>query len=321
VKVDELDSQLEELEVRLERLRALYEQYFLGFEKIMPAVARKDVDRRIWTLRHEHIRNTARRFKLQTLVQRYNTYQQYWQRICREIEQGTYKRHLVRAERITKSSDLLTIAARRRAGAFRKAVGDEAMSDSVPPESQAPPASELPEAAASSVPAPPTTAERPKRPLFDELELDGFLGHALAQPDQPKAPAASGNGTRARPPPPPRPLRPRAEVSPAPLEDSPKRDNPVSGVAARPALERKAAKPAKSPAGAPLSDERLRELHAQLIDRKVQNNERGNVSLDKLAKSLRDAESQLREKHGSRRRIDFDVIVKNGKVVLKPIVR
>ena len=45
--LEELDVLLEELENRLERLRALYEQYFLGFEKIEPAVARKDVDRRI----------------------------------------------------------------------------------------------------------------------------------------------------------------------------------------------------------------------------------------------------------------------------------
>ena len=30
----ELDTALEELETRLERLRALYEQYFMGIEKI-----------------------------------------------------------------------------------------------------------------------------------------------------------------------------------------------------------------------------------------------------------------------------------------------
>ena len=65
---DELDAELEELENRLERLRALYDQYFLGIEKIEPSIARKDVDRRIWTLRREQIRNTARRFRLQTLA-------------------------------------------------------------------------------------------------------------------------------------------------------------------------------------------------------------------------------------------------------------
>jgi hypothetical protein len=116
VNFEELDIALEELETRLERLRALYEQYFLGFEKIEPSVARKDVDRRIYLLRREKIRNTGKRFKMQTIIQRYNTFQQYWQRICREIENGTYKRHLARAERIMGADQLLTIAARRRFG-------------------------------------------------------------------------------------------------------------------------------------------------------------------------------------------------------------
>ena len=104
--LEELDIALEELETRLERLRALYEQYFLGFEKIEPAVARKDVDRRIYVLRREKIRNTGKRFKLQTIIQRYNTFQQYWQRICREIENGTYKRHLLKAQK--QQGELLT---------------------------------------------------------------------------------------------------------------------------------------------------------------------------------------------------------------------
>jgi hypothetical protein len=113
---DELDNALEELETRLERLRALYEQYFLGFEKIEPSVPRKDVDRRIYLLRREKIRNTGRRFKLQTLIQRYNTFQQYWQRVCREIENGTYRRHLLRAERLMNPDKQLTIATKRRFG-------------------------------------------------------------------------------------------------------------------------------------------------------------------------------------------------------------
>ena len=111
----ELEVALEELENRLERLRALYEQYFMGIERIEPSIARKDVDRRIYVLRREKIRNTARRFKLQTIISRYNTFQQYWQRICREIELGTYKRHLIKAERIAPGK-MLTIAARKRPG-------------------------------------------------------------------------------------------------------------------------------------------------------------------------------------------------------------
>lgn len=110
----ELDIQLDDLETRVERLRSLYEQYFLGIEKIPPQVAQKDVDRRIHSLRREQIRNTARRFKLQTIIQRYNTFQQYWMRIMREIENGTYRRHVLRAERTVGVTDLLTAAERKR---------------------------------------------------------------------------------------------------------------------------------------------------------------------------------------------------------------
>ncbi|HEX2732565.1 MAG TPA: MXAN_5187 C-terminal domain-containing protein [Polyangiaceae bacterium] len=96
---EEFDHELDELEIRVERLRALYEQYFLGIEKIEPGVARKDVDRRFWAMKKIKVRNTAKRFKLQVLTQRYNTLQQYWTKVCRQIENGTYVRHLVRARR------------------------------------------------------------------------------------------------------------------------------------------------------------------------------------------------------------------------------
>src|SRR5262245_42509434 len=110
----DIDVALEELEARLERLRSLYEQYFIGIEKIEPSVPRQDVDRRIHALRKTQIRNTAKRFKLQNIIQRYNAFQQYWVRICREIENGTYHRHLGRAQ--SRFGDVpLTAAARRRA--------------------------------------------------------------------------------------------------------------------------------------------------------------------------------------------------------------
>lgn len=110
----DLDVALDELEARLERLRSLYEQYFIGIEKIEPSIPRQDVDRRIYALRKVQIRNTAKRFKLQNIIQRYNTFQQYWLRICREIENGTYHRHVARAQ--SRFGDVgLTAAAKRRA--------------------------------------------------------------------------------------------------------------------------------------------------------------------------------------------------------------
>ncbi|MCA9618210.1 MAG: hypothetical protein KC731_04295, partial [Myxococcales bacterium] len=88
---------LEDLEPKVERLKALYQQYFMGIEKIPPHVLRKDVERTIWLLRRTRFQNTQLRFKFQQIIQRYNTYGQYWARILREIEKGTYKRDLVRA--------------------------------------------------------------------------------------------------------------------------------------------------------------------------------------------------------------------------------
>src|SRR5262249_40571859 len=115
-----IERELEELEARVERLRALYEQYFIGIEKIEPLISRKDVDRRIWVLRREHIRNTGLRFKFQMLVQRYNTFQQYWQRIGREIENGTYRRDIIRAAQRIGEREALTIVGRKRAEQFTR---------------------------------------------------------------------------------------------------------------------------------------------------------------------------------------------------------
>ena len=85
----DVEKLISELEVAVDRLRSLYEQYFMGFEKLEPTVPRKEVDRRIHALRKEQIRNTALRFRFQMILQRYNVFQTHWQRICREIENGT----------------------------------------------------------------------------------------------------------------------------------------------------------------------------------------------------------------------------------------
>ena len=93
----EIDRELEELEGKIEQLRAVYEQYFMGLERLEPLVLRRDVERRIRLLRREQLRNTAQRFKFNTVLQRFNTMQQHWARVVREIENGTYRRDVMRA--------------------------------------------------------------------------------------------------------------------------------------------------------------------------------------------------------------------------------
>jgi hypothetical protein len=95
----EVEELIADVESRLDRLRALYDQYFMGFERLEPLVPRKEVDRRMYLLRKEHIRNTRLRFRFNMLVQRYNMFQAQWARVCRQIEEGTYRRQILRAKR------------------------------------------------------------------------------------------------------------------------------------------------------------------------------------------------------------------------------
>ena len=359
--LEELDVALEELEVRVERLRALYEQYFLGFEKIEPAVARKDVERRIYVLRREKIRNTGKRFKLQTIIQRYNTFQQYWQRICREIENGTYKRHILRAERQLDPGKQLTIASRRRFGKLIAAGAGEGLTNAANPEDSAaprpsdtPPESNDNDAATNRPPplrrsevrdtdtlsdeeaptqvarrAPPPKPAR-RQPLsskppegalkLDSLELDmGFLGSwappaPKAAPKVPK-PAATASA----------PHEPVEQAKSAPQAPPPKpKSSPRAAPPPKPRSSPRAAPPPKPAAAssgqAGLSDQRVRDLHEKLVALKRENNETGQVSFESLSRTLRETENKLRAQHKDRK-IDFDVVIRDGKAIVKPKVK
>src|SRR5690349_8996022 len=97
--VEEFDEALTDLETRVDRLRALYENWFRGYEKTEPSVPRKDVERRVYALRKELPRNTALRFRYHQLYLKYTTLVQYWQRTVRQIEEGTYRPQLQRLKR------------------------------------------------------------------------------------------------------------------------------------------------------------------------------------------------------------------------------
>ena len=236
----ELDVALEELETRLERLRSLYEQYFMGIEKIEPQIARKDVDRRIYVLRREKIRNTAKRFKLQTIIQRYNTFQQYWMRICREIENGTYKRHLLRAQK--QNGELLTIAARKRLGRQART--------SQPPEGATP--SKPPSGPPSAPPSTPALAAAPATPP-PSAELAAAVASAvpgpLGSPPIPRRPPLPGRAPEAAAASPPKPALPKFESLDLDMDFMGDWDPGANRTAPRPATP--AAKPAATAPVAP----------------------------------------------------------------------
>lgn len=101
----EFEQFLHDAEIKLARLKALYEQWFQGIERTEPVIVRKDLDRTLEMLKKNMPRNTALRFRTQQLSARYGTYGIYWGRIGRQIEEGTYKRVLARASRTMGSAN------------------------------------------------------------------------------------------------------------------------------------------------------------------------------------------------------------------------
>lgn len=364
-----------ELEIGVDRLRSLYEQYFMGIEKLEPLVPRKDVDRRIHVLRKEQIRNTALRFRFQMIMQRYNTYQTHWQRICREIENGTYKRHVVRAnkrfapeqERPSSPPPPPVRSSAPPAPEARAGAGGDARPPAVAPAAARPASAPAPApkplplrgptAAPAGFPQPGAALSAQLAAELADLEADfGPLAGGPARapapapaqaPDRkaPVAPAAAAPiGSQARPvvvakpaavPPPfaPRtamPTAPRAQPAAAP--PPPKPGAPVGAPApplaapravpapVSPAAPAAAARPAAAASGADLPEQRVRALYQQYVDAKRRQNEStAALTYENVAKSLRDSSAKLREKHG--KSVDFEVAVRDGKTVLKPVLK
>ena len=205
----EIQKELDELESRLERLRIKYDQYFIGLEKMLPFVQRKDVDRRFAQLHKEQFRNGGLRFRFQTLVQRFTTYQTYWGRIIRQIEEGTYKRDLIRAQRLGRR---LEQPAAAEAAPDPMELTDDDLTDATPDDPTPPDAlihasrghdvESLPDLGASPLRAPTPAPVPGARPAFSAFG-----------PTVPRVPMSPAARAAARPAPAPAPAPPRTAPS------------------------------------------------------------------------------------------------------------
>jgi hypothetical protein len=100
-----------------------------------------------------------------------------------------------------------------------------------------------------------------------------------------------------------------------PKVEAPKAPSPPRpAVAASPSLPKPAPK-------SELSDDRLRQIYRQYVDAKRSHKEStASLTFDNLAKSLRESSDKLQEKHAGKT-VDFEVTVKNGKTILRPVVK
>jgi hypothetical protein len=100
----------------------------MGIEKREPSVQLKEVVRVMRRLDNEQIKNTALRYRLRTLVQKFNTYRNYWNRTLRAIEAGTYHRDVARVRRkmARKGIEMPALSKLKRSGDIERALAEAA---------------------------------------------------------------------------------------------------------------------------------------------------------------------------------------------------
>ncbi len=297
----EFESVLYDSELILDRLRALYEQYFQGVERLEPTVPRKDLDRKLDQLRRSVPRNTALRFRYHMLVQKYTTYQTYWRRITRQIEEGTYRRDLMKA-RQKRETARRTWESRIRDDGYELDVDVEVDLDGAG------------DGAGSGL-------TKKSEQVYADDEVTAAL--KALEPVQSVAPRAQTNATTLSPF--ALPSRRPGPSSEAPAAPDPAPREPPSKTFKRPAAAavaapRAAAQPAPRAATA-VDEGQLRRVYERFVDARRKNNEPvDNIRFETMRKSVEKMLPKLREKHKGKE-IDFEVVVRDGKVGLKPVPR
>jgi hypothetical protein len=92
-----VEEELQLLDVKVKQLKLDYEQYFAGVRPREPVVLRGEVQKTIYRYSNTPIQNTAQRFKFNAVNSRFQAFKRQWDSVLRQIEAGTYARHVFRA--------------------------------------------------------------------------------------------------------------------------------------------------------------------------------------------------------------------------------
>lgn len=93
-----IDEELQVLDHKVKQLKLDYEQYFLGSRPREPAQLRHEVQKLFTIYSNLAIPNTAARFKFNSLCARFFALRRQWDETLRKIEEGTYTRHIFKAD-------------------------------------------------------------------------------------------------------------------------------------------------------------------------------------------------------------------------------
>ncbi|QRK11827.1 hypothetical protein JQX13_18255 [Archangium violaceum] len=286
------------IEAELAALKVTYEQYFLGMERVPPTRQYEDLKKRVERLKSSFVRNTAAKFRVQSIHGKFVTYERLWQRTLLEIENGTYKRDLVKAKRRVEKQKKPDANRSRSQEVVELPDEDfdvEEVSGSVPFRGVPSVAPLVP----SVAPLVPSVA--PLVPSVAPVTPPRGTGVPSIPSVAPLVPSVA-------------PVVPRvAPVTPA--------IPPVAPVAARPPAAPRPAAPRPASASGPtqLSDDNLKSVYNAYVAAKRRNNEdTSKMSYDSIAASLRKQVPELMKQHGAKS-VEFKVVIKDGKAVLKAV--
>lgn len=311
----EVDAMIHELETKMSRLRAIYEQYFMGIERMPPRTLRKDVVRLIYRLENVYIRNTAIKFKVRSLIQRFNSYKAYWTRVERQIEEGTYVRDIRRAER---NREKRRSSSQRRGAAEGGGQDDDGVIEIDFEEVVDLKELEVELEALDAQGAFDQRSKEPQMPAVDRealkrkklAEIAGALGLSEAESSQPSPAAAA---------PTPRP-QPTSTGVPS---SGPASRGPATSIGAqrekladiKKRLQQRAGGGGGGGGGG--GDDDARRVFDQLLEAKRRCNEpTDRISYDSVAKSMQKQRDQLKKARGGD--VEFKVVIKDGKAFIKP---
>jgi hypothetical protein len=342
------------IEEAIAALKVRYEHYFLGNDRLPPAREHEDLKKRLMKLKGSFVRNTAAKFRVQSLATKFGTYERLWSRTLQEIENGTYKRDLNKAKRRAQKADKPK-SAKGPVDLTQEVPDDfdveeiEELHEEVPPPPVArpvpavapvspprgmpsiapvvPPVAPAMPSVAPMIPsiAPVVPAIKPVAPAIAPLVP------AVAPMVPPVAPRiAPVAGTPAAAPKAPGLARTGTPVAGTPVVGTPAAGTPAAGmpprtvsrpnvpIAAKPAGTAPP-RPAAASGSGELSEDKLKAVYDAYVSAKRRNKEdTSKMSYDSVAASLRKQVPELIKQHNAKS-VEFKVVIKDGKAVLKAV--
>ncbi|MCA9562263.1 MAG: hypothetical protein KC561_02180 [Myxococcales bacterium] len=304
---EDFDSELDLLERKLERLRVLYEQYFMGIEKRPPYTLQREVVRVIRLMGTYHIRKTGLKFRYQSLTQRFNIHRAYWLRTVREIEEGTYSRHQNRVARreLARSGEKLETAELAKRAFLANLKGEDAVQERRARQVTSGTSEEVYKEVQTYVPA----VARPKRrrKMRNPAELRGTPAESLrtdASPARPGNPLADLGDLAAE-----AAAAAFGESRPVPAPTLPKPAAPPGATSATAVLNQ-----------AGITEARAKDIYQNLIGARQRSGQSvDDLTYDRVIRSMAKQTEKLNAQGAGS--VDFNVVKKGDKVFLKPVTK